>query len=239
MRVVATFARIGAWAPSLSFALLLSGCNATVEPIDVGAGCPEQPLRGPLEYADEAPGRLIDDFEDGDKQLVTAAGRDGSWILGWDMSGTPTAENSERCAARGTRAGHFTGLDFESWGTNWTAVFRASADGRAVGYDATRYRAISFWGALGVNAEPSFEMPIGLTTVDVAWNGECDVCMDYYRTEVTLSRAWQRFVVPFDVLAQAGTGDPLTDLNPEELVGFIIWPEHQFDVWIDDVRFEE
>jgi hypothetical protein len=207
----------------------------------VAPGCPEQPLRGPLEYEDDPPGRLIDDFEDGDRKLFVADGRDGSWIIGSDTSGELYADNSSECAARGTRAGHYTGSGFESWGTNWTAVFKASVDGFAVGYDASDFTALSFWAALGANAEPPPEVPLGLTTMDVAWNtsGRCHPCMDYYRTTVTLTRTWQRVVIPFDSLAQAGTGDPLVDLNSEELVGFILWPSHRFDIWIDDVRFEE
>jgi hypothetical protein len=62
--------------------------------------------------------------------------------------------------------------------------------------------------------------------------------MDFYRTVVTLSPAWQRIVVPFETLSQEGKGDPLTELRVDELVGFIVWPTHQFDIWIDDVRFE-
>ena len=61
--------------------------------------------------------------------------------------------------------------------------------------------------------------------------------MDYYGTVVPLSSAWQRVVVRFDELEQAGWGDQY-ELQRDQLVGFIIWPEHPFDIWIDDVRFE-
>jgi hypothetical protein len=150
-----------------------------------------------------------------------------------------TAEVSSHCAARGQYAGHFTGEGFTQWGANWTAVFRSSSSGSAVGYDATPYRAISFWAAVGADAESPFHVPVGLTTTDVAWNGGvCNVCMDYYRTTVELSTTWQRVVIPFDTLAQNGEGDPLMALRRDRSVGFIVWPTGEFDVWIDDVRFE-
>jgi hypothetical protein len=241
MSAVPTSGRVGSRVTSFACAVLVCGCNATVEPIEVGAGCPQQPLRGPIGWESEPPERLIDDFEDGDKKIARVAGRNGSWILGSDQtSGELTDENSSLCAARGGRAGHFAGSGFESWGMNWTAVFLPADGSQAVGYDGSRYSAISFWAALGPNAKPPNTMPVGLTTLDNAWNSDrCGPCMDYYRTVIELTPAWQRVVVPFDELAQAGTGDPLVDLNPEELVGFIIWPQHEFDLWIDDVRFEE
>jgi len=226
--------------PLLAAVLALSGCDAELEPIRVASGCPEAPLRGPLEFADEPAARLIDDFEDNDDHLAVVDGRNGSWIIGKDGSSEPVADNSTRCAARGERAGHFMGAGFLNWGANWTAVFKkADASGIAQPYDATSYHAIYFWAATGPEAMPPYALPVGVTTLDVAWNGGiCAVCMDYYRTEVELSTAWQRFVVPFSSLAQIGEGDPLTALKPDELVGFIMWPVRDFDVWIDDVRFE-
>ncbi len=219
-------------------ALAPLGCSASLEPIQVGEGCPDQPIRGPLSWENTPGERLIDDFEDGDVKLAAVQGRDGGWILGWDTTRVPVAENSSRCAARGRNAGHFAGSGFTDWGANWTAVFK-STPGVAVGYDASSYHAISFWAAVGPGAEAPLEVPVGLTTVDNAWNsGNCNVCMDYYRTTVALSPSWQRIVVPFDTLAQKGDGDPLTPLRPDQLVGFIIWPTHGFDLWIDDVRFE-
>ena len=78
-----------------------------------------------------------------------------------------------------------------------------------------------------------------VTTTDVAWNsGKCSVCMDYYRTTVEVSPEWRRYVVRFADLRQEGFGDPLTALRADQVVGFILWPEREFDVWIDDVRFE-
>jgi hypothetical protein len=222
------------------FALASAGCDASLEPIEVGNGCPDQPLRGPLQWQDEPRENLIDDFEDGDLRIATASGRNGGWILGSEpSSGVLVAESSSRCAGRGQRAGHFSGSGFTSWGANWTAVFRNEGAAIAQGYDGAAYGAISFWAALGPDAVPPYEIPVGLTTTDNAWNsGNCAVCMDFYRVVLRLTPNWQRHVIRFEALAQAGYGDPLIALRRDRLVGFILWPTHQFDVWIDDVRFE-
>jgi hypothetical protein len=229
-------------APAFRGALVaaaVAGCGVSLEPIQVAEGCPDRPLRGPLAHEGAPAERLIDDFEDGDSKLAPVSGRSGAWVLGSDGTGALTVENSSRCAARGERAGHFAGDGFTDWGTNWTAVFEETSGGLAVGYDATAYGGISFWAAVGPTAEPPFELPVGVTTMDVAWNSNgCSVCMDYYRTTIALTPRWQRYEIRFDALAQEGTGDPLVSLRKDQLVGLIVWPARPFDLWIDDARFE-
>jgi hypothetical protein len=237
-------------------ALAGNGCSRSIAPIEVAAGCPDQPVRGPDEWASEPADRLIDDFEGTDDTIARVAGRTGNWALGTDgtASGVATAAASSQCAARGGKAGHFTGEGFTNWGANWTAVFLdqgTSSTPTALPYNGTAYSGISFWAAAGVNTGAPTEVPIGLTTMDVAWNGGVctNKCQDFYRAIVPLTRTWQRVTINFDDLAQAGWGDPQTPMKHDQLVGFIIWPNegpdggidaysHPFDVWIDDVRFE-
>ena len=224
------------------------GCGPSVEPIEVGSGCPDQPLRGPQSSAvGEPDDQLIDDFEDGNKTLAPEGDRDGSWILGQDFqTAALTAEVSSHCAARGKFAGHFAASGSSLWGNNWTAVFLATPTpippavaSQALPYDGSKYSAISFWAAFGGNNGPLFQVPMGLTTMDNAWNSNgCTVCNDFYAAKVPLSHSWQRFVIRFDRMAQSGTGNPLVPMRRDQLVGFIIWPRQQFDIWIDDVRFE-
>ena len=220
-----------------------AGCVASVEPIQVAADCPDQPLRGPDQWETEPADRLIDDFEDGDVRIAKVMNRTGSWALGNDgSSGNVVAETSNRCSARGGKSGHFAGAGFTNWGANWTAVFvdTGGATAPALPYDGRAYTGISFWAAVGTLATEPFEAPVGVTTTDNAWNSAvCGTkCMDYYGTKVPLTRAWQRIVIRFDQLAQAGWGVPQIAMKHDQLVGFVIWPNHQFDIWIDDVRFE-
>ena len=215
-------------------------CSPSVDPIEVAAGCPTQPLRGPGIYVTEPTDRLIDDFESGDYHLNNPGPvREGAWVLGSDgSSGKRINEVSSQCVARGKFSGHFAARGFSSWGNNWTAVFRTPGS-PALPYDGSKWNAISFWAAFGGDNGPEFGVPMGLTTMDNAWNsGGCTVCMDFYATEVPLTRHWQRFVIPFDQMAQKGTGIPQVPMRRDQLVGFIIYPRQQFDIWIDDLRFE-
>jgi hypothetical protein len=218
-----------------------AGCDASLDPIEVAPGCPDNPVRAAESLAGSPSDHLIDDFEDGDNEIVAVAGRDGSWILGRETESTPhiVTEVSTRCAVRGRYAGHFAGTGFVSWGANWTAVFRDTV-GAAIPYDARSYGGISFFAALPEGAAP-VDLPVGVTSMDVAWNGGVctSKCMDFYRTNVELTSSWQRFEMRFDQLVQEGTGDPLVPLRVNQMVGFILWPDPDFDLFIDDVRFED
>jgi len=225
----------------LALSLALCACEQSVAPIQVGSGCPEQPERGPNQWASNPDARLIDDFERGDLSLPRIGGRDGYWVLGDDGTfQSLRADNSAECAARGSRAGHFTGNGFSDWGANWTAVLQnTTVDDNAVGYDASAYSGLSFWAAVGGKNAGPVSVPVGVTTLDVAWiGGVCTTCMDYYRTLVWLTPTWQRLLIRFADLAQNGTGAPLVPLRLDQMVGFIVWPDQDFDVWFDDLRFE-
>src|SRR5689334_366329 len=93
-----------------AFVLLLAvgGCSTSIEPIEVAAGCPDQPLRGPSQYADDPRSRLIDDFEHEGTAIPRIDGRDGIWVEGNDETGETTESSvSDVCAGRGQRSGHF------------------------------------------------------------------------------------------------------------------------------------
>jgi hypothetical protein len=228
----------------------LSACGSpVVQPIQVGAGCPQQPLRSANAEAAEPPDNLIDDFEDGDGVVARVGGRDGPWVEGDDQTATTVGwENSTRCAVRGTHAGHFFASNLTAWGANLTGVFKhVTTTGTpphmvATPYDANGYGGISFWGAIGSGGPPSLDVPLGVTTMDTAWNGDvCTTkCMDFHRATVTLTPAWRRVEIRFSDLKQMGWGDPLVAINVNQLVGFILWPSSpfDFDLWIDDIRFE-
>jgi hypothetical protein len=225
----------------------VAGCAPSVEPIDVLAGCPEMPLRGPEEFAGAPADTTIDDFEHEGMALPALGGRDGSWADSLGPMPAPGAmvffETSTRCVARGTRSGHLTSVASNSYAASWTAVLMNQA--LPTTFNASAYSGFSFWIARGETAVPPFETPIGVTTADTAPAfGICQVagggCGDYYaiKTRIPLTRNWTRWYVPFSDLRQYGFGNPLIDLRKAQLVSIIIWPEPQSDIWIDDLRFE-
>ncbi|HVY36765.1 MAG TPA: carbohydrate binding domain-containing protein [Polyangia bacterium] len=213
--------------------LLGGGCAPSLDPIAVAPGCPDAPLRGPALDADEPADRLLSDFEDGTTQLAQVAARDGRWIRGRDLtSSSVTIEPSGACAGRGAWAGHFAASTPTSWGNNWTAEFRMSG----AAYDGRAYGGFSFWGAFGDGNGPSFGVPFGITTVDTIRPGCTSHCDDHYMAAVTLTREWRRYDVRFDDLTQGIS--PQVPMRRDQLIGLIIWPRQQCDIWIDDVRLE-
>jgi len=234
----------------LLFALVwVGGCGGSLDPIAVPPACPGQPLRGPTSEATEPQLQLIDDFESGDGHLPTPreeyGGRDGYWVIGHDISSpapaTVVSGPSPLCVGRGKFSGHFAVIGSLNWDYNWTAVFRATTGSNdAVPFDGRAYGGISFWAGFGSATLTDFAVPLGVTTMDNAWNGNvCSSCQDYYGTTVPMTRNWQRYEIRFDDLAQQGWGVPqVPTMRRDQLVGFIIWPKQQFDIWIDDLRFE-
>jgi hypothetical protein len=222
---------------------VLTGCAASVEPIDVMGGCPEMPLRGPEEFSSSAADAVIDDFERDDLRLNQVAGRTGSWVGVATVGAQVFGESSTRCVARGMHSGHLTSTaPMPNYPVNWNAVM-IDPFSAANGWDARAYSGFSFWIAAGINAEPPIETPIGVTTVDtVMGGGVCSVCGDYYAIPATkripLTHSWTRWVIKFSELAQYGFGVPQVPLDRSKLVSIMIWPQAQFDIWIDDVRFE-
>jgi len=224
----------------------LAGCSAQLQPIDVLPGCPEMPLRGPEEFASSPPETMIDDFEDGSTMLTQVGGRDGTWVDSLGPTPAPGAmvsfEASTRCVARGTRSGHLRSVANSPYAASWTAFMMNQATPTT--FNANAYSGFSFWIARGETAVPPFETPIGVTTADTAPAfGVCQIngCGDYYaiRTRIPLTTTWTRWYVPFTDLAQYGFGSPLVPLSKNRMVGIIIWPEPQSDIWIDDLRFEQ
>jgi hypothetical protein len=207
-------------------------------------GCPEMPLRGPEEFASAPDEDMIDDFESGDLKLKPIAGRMGSWV---GVSSTPAAtwfgEASAKCVARGMRSGHLTSTTpTANYPVNWNAVL-IDPFGAANGWDASAYIGFSFWIAAGVTQETPMETPIGVTTVDTVMGGSvCSVCGDYYaipaNMRIPLTHSWTRWVIKFSELSQYGFGVPQVPLDRRKLVSIMIWPMPQFDIWIDDIRFE-
>jgi hypothetical protein len=222
----------------------LAGCDSSLDLIKVPTGCPDKPLRGPLEFPPAMAEDVIDDFEDdlgrNDLTLSRVAGRTGSWVgvasLG---AGSVSGETSDECVASGSRSGHLTGNHLSMYGSNWNGVFVDPFGERS--FDASDYTGFSFWVAMGEGALPPYLMPIGLMTTDTSGPALiCNPCGDYYRRSppIPLTRTWTRWVVKFKDLTQSGMGSPQTPLKKDQLVSIMIWPQNTYDIWIDDVRFE-
>jgi hypothetical protein len=221
--------------------LLVGGCESTMSPIRVAPGCPEGPMRGPGLWADTPAAQLLDDFESADGRVAKVDGRDGAWLLSTDTGAAPSSAGpNSRCVARGLYAGHFVAGDSTDWGAMWTAGFRTTVAGSAQPYDASKYGGLSFWAAFDAANGAPFSIRVGLLNMDTAWNGGvCGTyCMDFHGIDVVPGVAWQRFEIRFSELKQQGWGDVQGPVKRDQLVGFVVWPNRQADLWLDDLRFE-
>jgi hypothetical protein len=221
-----------------AFASSLAACNAAVDPIDVKAGCPQQPLRGPEQFAPASPQSVIDDFENGDLLLPRTAGRSGSWYPFPVMAAAAEGVASMDCAAHGLWSGHFTATGAADGAVNWNTTM-IDPFTAVIPYDASAWSGFSFWIAAGASVDSPMVTSVGVTTTDVLdAGGVCTACNDYHLVpDIPLTRTWTRWSFRFDELAQKGFGLPQVPLRKDRLVNFIFWPK-QVDFWIDDFRFE-
>jgi hypothetical protein len=151
------------------------------------------------------------------------------------------AEKSSLCVARGQYSGHLVTNAAPDWGAMWIAYLRdpVTADPPLL-YDGSKYGGLSFWAGFDAQNGDPVSIRVGLVTLDTAWNGGVcsDYCMDFHGIDVTPGLSWQRFAIRFDDLRQQGWGDVQAPLRPDQMVGFVVWPNHKSDLWIDDLRFE-
>jgi hypothetical protein len=228
---------------TLALASAGAGCSVSVAPIEVAAGCPERPARASGQLETTAESDLIDDFEHEGASLPRRGGRDGTWASASDGSAEELeASVSDHCAARGERAGHFVASGLSGWGATWTALLRNPVGGMSV-HDASTHGGVSFWAALGAQVPAPFSVPVGVTNPapNAASNEvNCPGCLNYYSKAISLDHQWRRFELRFRDLVQLSNGNPMVPLRLDQLVGLTFWPEGDidFDIWVDDLRFE-
>lgn len=214
-----------------------------------GSSCDEQ-LAEPID-----PAALIDDFEDGDSQLLKVANRSGSWWLATDMTaGTTTPQGDQlllperivgaRCeSSRGLRV---TGQGFTDWGVSISGTFRW--EGQAEPMDASRYKGVTFWARVGeqntsvvrvqfqdVNTHPN-------GGVCNAERGSPDECYNGFGTALpSLGKGWRLYKVAFADLAQRefGLRRDAAEVSGLYQIELGLDANSVFDVSLDDFAFYE
>jgi hypothetical protein len=185
---------------------------------------------------------MIDDFEDGNSSILANDGRQGSWFLTTDNSGTVTPASGMVTpgADDGTVDGYgikVTGSNVTVWGVDLSATFVPATDGC---YDASAYTGIRVIGAgntdpanktygavhlavltAGVRAAPLDQRNFHKVVMDVDYGGAF-VIYDFPWAEFTQIGGWGT-QVPFD---------------PSEIFGVAVYAEGpDIEFAIDDVQF--
>lgn len=230
--------------------LPLAGCLVSFEDYPVGnltqAAGGTAPASGTAGGEAPAPTFPIDDFEDGDNQVLLLAGRDGYWFTSNDGSSPGKQTPDPRAPANpellvpphgaSTRAMHTTGSGFNIWGALVGLNFHADGTG-ALPYNVGAYQGLIFSAKLGRNGALS-KARLALTNSDTLYG--CTVCDDHFGTTVTVGNEFQAIRVPFADLKQAGFGKPLlTTFDATRVYALqLSWTKGQvFDLWIDDISF--
>jgi hypothetical protein len=237
--------------------LLLPGCLVSFNdyPLEVSGGGAGQAaggssssagtaaMSGAAPMAGSSSGGMIDDFEDGNQNILELAGRSGAWYVANDGQGTQTpAANmpvvpSLLMPARGmsTRAAHTFGGPFAQWG----ALIGVSLSSDQA-YDLSRFSGVRFWVRSGAfNPGAANRVRFMLPTAQTNAGGGCTVCNDHFGVFVPLTPQWTRIEVEFSELAQEGFGapePPSPDLTTVSAIQFIFPQGVSFDLWVDDVE---
>jgi hypothetical protein len=244
---------------SLALLGILSGCassenSAGDEPPPSGDGDGDGPSLDGLDLDEGetiAAENLIDDLEDKDDSIKEQDGRQGSWYTfndegkGGEQSPPPdkfavtpaSGDNMSKYVAgtKGKGYKEYAGL----------AVDLNSDGDKASPYDASKFKGISFI-ARGVSGSKELDLRFGVSTpatIAEGDGGECTggdaKCDDSFGADITVDGTWQKFDIPFSLLAQEGWGDKAT-FDAKKIVGFTFSvPEGgaEFDFAIDNVGF--
>jgi hypothetical protein len=200
-----------------------------------------------------APG-LIDDFEDGDNQVLANDGRSGIWVLYADgctpsqpvlhpLPEAPSPGNASKMAFHVTGTGCKTIHDI--------AAFNGYGDGVNGGncaYDASAYDGIYFW---AIGAGIRVDLLVGLrTTVPAIYGGDgsCATdgmtkgCFDHYSVSKALTGEWKQYSFTWNQLHQQGWGTKAA-WNVKIVTDFTVAASNndstdpQIDFSIDNVGF--
>jgi hypothetical protein len=203
---------------------------------------------------------MLSDFETGKADVAAVSGRDGSWFVYNDTTGTQTpvkVPNTPLPAEAGGACNsgfsfHTTGKGFMEWGAGIGTDLapRAAGSTAKVAYNSGAYRGIAFRAnaagpqPIRVSVSDKNTAPEGMVCVDTTERTNKQRCGDYFGTEVMVDTTWKDYVLLFAQMNQRGWGLPVaagvdkTSLYTLriQVAGTAAKPA-VFDFSIDDVRF--
>jgi hypothetical protein len=182
---------------------------------------------------------IIDDFEDGDSQIIVGEGRDGHWQIIRDNSIDGQLSSDEPIPESGgpdqsSHAMHLAGSNFSEWGAGYSVELRAGS----LPYIASVYAGLRFW----ARGEPSLR--VILLQQNLATGHACATCPEngsdcgnFYGKQITLTDTWTQYTIPWSDLTQATAGTTAFAPNQLMLLKFEAPAAESFEFWLDDVSF--
>jgi hypothetical protein len=183
---------------------------------------------------------LIDDFEDGNTQILVSDSRNGYWHIVRDNSPSgqlsldepPVPESGG--ANDSERAMHLAGSGYTEWGAGFSVDLRSES----LPYDASAHTGLKFW------ARGTTSLRLVFVQQNLATGHSCATCPTsssdcglFYGSQVTLTDDWTEFTVPWTALTQAAAG--ATRFAPDQLMLIKLEAPaaERFEFWLDDVSF--
>lgn len=203
------------------------------------------------------PTALISDFETGKAEVAATAGRDGSWFLYNDGTGTQmpvkipntplAAEAGGACSS--AYAFHTTGTGFTVWGAGIGTDFAPKSGEARTLYDLSAYSGIALRAKAAATTPVRVSIsdintaPEGLVCEDTTDNTNPARCGDYFGAEVTVGAEFADFTIKFSDMKQRGWGLPVAagfDKTKAYTLRLQVKGSAQapanFDLWLDDIR---
>lgn len=178
---------------------------------------------------------MIDDFEDGDDEVLALEHRSGLWRWARDTDApgsAPALLPIPRVTPSGSNrmALHVKGGRLLDWGAIVEFNFKPGC------YDASAYRGLKFQ-AKGPGRV--FVAPRETNTIPIAEGGTCTSdCYNPHVKKIELERQWKTYRIEWSEFEQRGYGRPGFDPRRLHSLAFLFRPEDTpYDAWFDDVSF--
>jgi hypothetical protein len=182
---------------------------------------------------------LIDDFEDGNADIMAVDGRMGGWFLSTDGTATATSTPAKGAVlpVDGGKTGkglHLTGMGFSSWGVSLGAAVANNLTGC---YDAGKMT--------GITVDLKGTGSVFVTVLTAAVRDAAEGMRNHYKKQVTLTADWTTVTVAFSELTQPGGWGTIVPFEASKIYGIDISPVQatapattDYDYWIDNLSFK-
>jgi endoglucanase len=190
---------------------------------------------------------VIDDFLDGNNQVLVQEGRKGYWYTFVDKVGTtisPPAGHKFIMSPGGTNGAAFAARmigKVSGSGDPQYAGMGFSFTNPKGPYDASKYKGIAFWAKIGPGSQKAVRLKIPDVNTDP--DGKvCTECFNDFGVDLDLSEQWTKYTIAFDKMSQMeGWGSPQKDkIDYTKLYG-MQWQVNKagqsYDLWVSDVSF--
>ncbi len=180
---------------------------------------------------------LIDDFEDGNADIMAVDGRMGGWYLSTDGTGTGMPAAGATLPVDGGKTGkglHLTGTGFKTWGVSLGAAVANNLTGC---YDASKFT--------GVTVDLKGTGAVFVTLLTAAVRDAPEGQRNHYKKQVTLTADWTTTTVSFSELTQPGGWGMIVPFEAAKIYGIDISPVQatapattDYDYWVDNLSFK-